>query len=211
MFKKSLPSSIKKGKTKMNISNQDIIKLREATGAGMMDAKKALMEAEGDFEEAVSVLRKKGHATLAKKSSRTAKEGIIGHYMHAGSKVGVLVEVNCETDFVARNEEFKQLALEVAMHVAAAAPLYVSREDVPQNVIENEKAVYAEQVKDKPEKMREQIILGKLEKYFEQVCLLEQSYIREPEKKVGDLIAEKVGKIGENIQVRRFARFLVGE
>ncbi len=193
----------------MNFTTDDIKKLRETTGAGMMDAKKALQESD-TFEKAIEMLRKKGHATLAKKSSRTAKEGIIASYLHAGGKVGVILELNCETDFVARNEEFKLLAQEIALHIAAAQPTFVSRDEVPAANIETEKAIYAEQVKDKPDAIREQIVNGKLEKYYEQVCLLDQPYVREPEKKVKDLIAESVGKLGENVQVRRFQRFVVG-
>ncbi|HYE22068.1 MAG TPA: translation elongation factor Ts [Verrucomicrobiae bacterium] len=193
----------------MTVTTEDIKKLREATGAGMMDAKKALAEAK-DFEDAVAILRKKGHATLAKKSDRSAKEGVIASYIHAGGKVGVLLELNCETDFVARNEEFKGLANELALHVAAAGPTYVTRDEVPASVIESEKQIYAEQVKDKPANIKEQIVNGKLEKFYEMVCLMDQPYIREPEKKVKDLIAERVGKLGENIQVRRFSRFVIG-
>ena len=135
---------------------------------------------------------------------------MITSYIHAGGKVGVLLELNCETDFVARNTEFQELANEIALHIAAASPLYVNREEVPANAIDNEKQVYLEQVKDKPENMREQILGGKLEKYYEQVVLLDQPYVRDPEKKIKDLIAEKVGKLGENIQVRKFARFVLG-
>ena len=193
----------------MNFTSDDIKKLREATGAGMMDAKKALQES-GNFDEAVTNLRKKGHATLAKKSGRAAKEGIITSYIHAGGKVGVLLELNCETDFVARNEEFKELANEIALHIAAASPLYVARDEVHANVIDNEKQIYAEQMKGKPANMQEQIMAGKLEKYYEQVCLLDQPYVRDPEKKIKDLVAEKVVKLKENIQVRRFARFVLG-
>jgi len=193
----------------MEFTTQDLKKLREDTGVGIGDAKKALEEA-SSFEEAVSLLRKRGHASLAKKATRSAKEGVITSYIHAGSKVGVLLELNCETDFVARNEDFKILANEIALHIAAASPLYVSREDVPENAIDNEKNIYQEQIKDKPEKMQEQIMAGKLDKYFEQVCLLEQPYVREAEKKIKDLIAETVAKLGENIQVRRFARFVLG-
>lgn len=193
----------------MNISTDDIKKLRDQTGAGMMDAKKALQEA-ANFHDAVSLLRKKGHASLAKKASRVAKEGVVTSYIHAGGKVGVLLELNCETDFVGRNQEFQTLAQEIALHIAAASPLYVSREEVPGNAIDNEKQIYAEQIKGKPANMQEQIIAGKLEKYFEQVCLLDQPYVREPEKKIKDLIAEQVAKLGENIQVRKFARFAVG-
>ena len=191
------------------ISTDDVKKLREATGAGMMAAKKALEESTS-FDEAVTLLRKKGHASLAKKSDRVAKEGIVVSYIHAGGKVGVLLELNCETDFVGRNEAFKELANEIALHVAAASPLYVSREEVPANAIDNEKQIYAEQIKGKPESMVEQIMSGKLEKYYEQVCLLDQAYVRDQDKKIKDLIAEKVSSLGENIQVRRFVRFVLG-
>lgn len=193
----------------MNFTTDDIKKLREATGVGMMDAKKALQEAE-NYDEAVAILRKKGHVTLAKKSERVAKQGLVVSYIHGGGRVGVLLELNCETDFVARNEEFKMLAQELAMHIAATAPVYVSREDVPQSVIDSEKGIYSEQVKDKPESMKEEILSGKLEKFFEQVCLVDQPYVRTPEIKIKDLIAEKVGKIGENIRVKRFSRFMLG-
>lgn len=193
----------------MNTSTEDVKKLREATGAGMMDAKKAL-EQSASFDEAVAFLRKKGHASLAKKSERSTKEGIVASYIHAGGKVGVLLELNCETDFVARNDEFKSLAQEIALHIAAAAPVYVSRDQVPPEAHETEKNIYRDQIKDKPENMQEQIIAGKLEKYFEMVCLLDQPYVRDPDKKVKDLIAETVSKLGENIQVRRFTRFMLG-
>jgi elongation factor Ts len=193
----------------MQITTDDIKKIREATGAGMMDAKKALQEAK-DYNDAVSILRKKGHASLAKKSDRVAKEGVVTSYIHAGGKVGVLLELNSETDFVARNEAFQQLAKDIALHIAAAAPIYVSRDQVPDAAHENEKNIYREQIKDKPADKQEQIILGKLEKYYEMVCLLDQPYVREPDKKIKDLIAETVAKLGENIQVRRFVRFVLG-
>lgn len=193
----------------MNATTEEIKKLRDLTGAGMMDAKKALEEAK-TIEEAVTILRKKGHASLAKKSERATKEGIVSSYIHAGGKVGVLVELNCETDFVARNDEFKELATEIALHIAAADPICVSKDQVPAEKIESEKAIYLEQVKDKPANMQEQIVNGKLEKFYEQFVLLEQSYIRDPDKKIKDLVAEKVGKLGENIQVRRFAKFILG-
>jgi elongation factor Ts len=193
----------------MNATTEDVKKLREATGVGMMDAKKALVEAES-FDAAISLLRKKGHASLAKRAERSAKEGVVSSYIHAGGKVGVLVELNCETDFVARNEEFKELGTEIALHIAAAGPSYVSREEVPQDVLDSEKQIYAEQVKGKPANITDQIVSGKLEKYFETVCLLDQPYVRDPDKKVKDLIAEKVAKLGENIQVRRFTRYVVG-
>jgi elongation factor Ts len=193
----------------MQVTTEEIKKLREMTGVGMLEAKKALEEA-SSIDDAVALLRKRGHASLAKKAERAAKEGVIASYIHAGGKVGVLVELNCETDFVARNEEFKELANELGLHIAAAGAICVSKDQVPADKVEAERAIYAEQVKDKPENMREQIINGKLEKYYEQVVLLEQPYVRDPDKKVKDLIAEKVGKLGENIQVRRFAKFTLG-
>ncbi len=193
----------------MQVSTEDIKKIRDLTGVGVGDAKKALEESK-NFDEAVTILRKKGHATLSKKAERVTKEGLVTSYIHAGGKVGVLLELNCETDFVARNEEFKALAQEISLHIAAAAPIYVSRDQVPAAAHENEKNIYREQIKDKPEAMQEQIVAGKLEKYFEMVCLLDQPYVRDPDKKVKDLIAEKVSKIGENIQVRRFVRFVLG-
>ncbi|MDP4000706.1 MAG: translation elongation factor Ts [bacterium] len=193
----------------MKVSSEDVKKLRELTGAGMMDAKNALQEA-GDLEKAKSLLRKKGQATLAKKSARTAKEGLVVSYIHAGGKVGVLLELNCETDFVARNKEFQNLANELSMQVAAVNPTYVSREQVPADVIENEKQIYLEQIKDKPDNMKEKIVEGKLEKFYEEVCLIEQSWVRDQDKKIKDLITEAVSKLGENIQVRRFVRFALG-
>lgn len=193
----------------MQATTDQIKKLREMTGVGMMDAKKALEEAK-DVEEAVALLRKRGHASLAKKADRATKEGIVASYIHAGGKVGVLVEINCETDFVGRNEEFKELASEIALHIAAANPICVTKDEVPADKIASEKAIYADQVKDKPANMQEQIINGKLEKFYEQVVLLEQQYVRDPEKKVKDLIAEKVAKLGENIQIRRFSKFTLG-
>ena len=193
----------------MEFTTDNIKKLRDQTGAGMMDAKKALAET-SSFEEAVAFLRKKGHAALAKKSDRAVKEGLVASYIHAGGKVGVLLELNCETDFVARNEAFGQLAAEIALHIAAAGPAFVTRTEVPEATIAAERQTYIEQIKDKPEQMREQIINGKLEKYYEQTCLLDQAYVRDPEKKVKDLIAEKVSQLGENIQVRRFVRYVLG-
>lgn len=193
----------------MKITPEDIKKLRDDSGVGILAAKQALEEAE-TYHDALVILRKKGHATLAKKSDRAAKEGLIASYIHAGGKVGVLLELNCETDFVARNEEFKQLADEISLHIAASSPLFVSREEVPENLIDNEKLVFMEQAKDKPEAMKDQIVAGKLEKYYEQSVLLEQPYVRDPSIKIKDLVAEKVGKLGENIQVRRFVRFVLG-
>ncbi|MBI2607260.1 MAG: elongation factor Ts [Candidatus Doudnabacteria bacterium] len=193
----------------MKASSDDVKKLREITGAGMMVAKKALEEAE-NFEAARVLLRKKGQATLAKKSTRAAKEGLIVSYVHAGGKVGVLLELNCETDFVARNEEFKKLADELALQIAAVNPSFISREEVPQDMVEKEKEIYLEQIKDKPENVRAKIVEGKLDKFYEEVCLLEQVWVRDQDKKIKDLIAEQVNKLGENIQVRRFTRFALG-
>ncbi len=188
-------------------------KLRDMTGAGVMDCKKALEEAEGDFEKAVEILRKKGAAKAAKKAGRATGEGIITSYVHFNGKIGVLLELNCETDFVARTNEFKELAYNLAKQVAAMAPRWVSKEDVPQEVIEKEKEIYREQLKDsgKPEHVIEKIIEGKLNKFYEDNCLLEQEYIFEEGKKVKDLITEAIAKIGENIRVSRFVRMEVGE
>ncbi len=197
----------------VKITAEMVKKLRDMTGAGMMDCKKALEEANGDFEKAVEILRKKGAAKAAKKAGRATREGIITSYIHFNGRIGVLLELNCETDFVARTDEFKELAYNLAKQVAAMNPKWVSREDVPQEVIEKEKEIYREQLKDsgKPEHVVEKIIEGKLEKFFEENCLLEQEYIFEEGKKVKDIINEAIGKIGENIRVSRFVRMEVGE
>lgn len=186
--------------------------LRERTGAGMMDCKKALVETQGDFGKAEEFLRKKGVASAAKKAGRVAAEGLVGTYVHNG-KIGVLIEVNCETDFVARNDAFQALVKDLAMHIAAANPLYVRREEVPMDAVNKEKEIEAHKLREqkKPEAMIEKILEGKVNKYYEQVCLLEQPWFREDKKKVSDIITEQVAKIGENITVRRFARFVVGE
>jgi len=186
--------------------------LREKTGAGMMDCKKALVETSGDFAKAEEYLRKKGITSAAKKAGRVAAEGVIGSYVHSG-KIGVVVEVNCETDFVARNDDFQALAKDVAMHIAAANPQYVRREEIPADVLEKEKEIHRQQLKDakKPEAIWDKIITGKIEKYYETVCLVDQPWFREDKKKVHEIITEKVSKIGENISVRRFTRFQVGE
>ncbi|MEJ5227976.1 translation elongation factor Ts [Thermodesulfovibrio sp.] len=195
----------------MAVTSQMVKELREKTGAGMMECKKALEQANGDFNKAIEYLRQKGLATAQKKAGRSATEGIIASYIHM-DKIGVMLELNCETDFVARNEEFKQLAKDIAMHIAAANPQYVSKEDIPQEVIEKEKEIYKAQITgNKPPQVVEKIIEGKLEKFFEEMCLLNQPFIREPEKKIGDLITEKIAKFGENIVVRRFVRFQVGQ
>jgi len=195
------------------ISAQLVKELREKTGAGMMDCKKALAETAGDFAKAEEHLRKKGLAAAAKKASRAATEGAVASYIHMGGKIGVLVEVNCETDFVARTDGFQALVKDLAMHIAAAAPLYVKRDEVPADVIAKEIEIAKAQMRDqkKPEAILEKIALGKVEKYYEQFCLLDQPFVKEDKKKVSEIITDAVAKIGENIQVRRFARFVLGE
>jgi len=195
------------------ITPQMVKELREKTGAGIMDCKKALQECQGDLEKAVESLRKKGLATAAKKASRATNEGLIHSYIHMGGKIGVLIEVNCETDFVARTEEFKELVHNLAMQVAASSPLYVSKEDVPEDALEKERRLYREQALEqgKPEKVIDRIVEGKLNKFYQEVCLLEQPFIREPEKTVSQLITEHIARLGENIRVKRFVRFQLGE
>jgi len=193
------------------MSDNNIVKeIREITGAGIMDVKEALTESGGDRDKTLELLRKKGLAKLAKKSDRLAKEGVIESYIHGGGRIGVIVELNCETDFVARTDDFKNLAKELALHVAAANPLYVSMQDVPTEVIEKEREIYKEQSQGKPDDVMEKMIEGKLVKYYEEVCLLEQKFVKDPEKKISDLIGESTAKMGENVQVRRFARFMLG-
>ncbi len=195
------------------MSDNNLIKeLRELTGAGILDVKDALSEAGDDRDAALDLLRKKGMAKLAKKADRIAKEGIVESYIHAGGRIGALVELNCETDFVARTDDFKALAKELALHIAAANPLYVSREDVPEEVIAKEQEIYKEQSagSGKPEEVVQKMIEGKLEKYFEDSCLLEQPFVKDSGKKISDLISESTAKMGENVQVRRFARFMLG-
>jgi elongation factor Ts len=188
-------------------------KLREETGAGMMDCKSALVEAGGDMEKSRDVLRKKGLAAAARKAGRTASEGAIGSYIHPGAKIGVLVEVNCETDFVAKTADFQGLVKDIAMHVAAAAPLYVSKEDVPPEVLEKEKEIYKAQAaaQGKPAGVQEKIAEGKLKQYYADFCLLEQPFVKDNTRTVGQLVQEKIALIKENIVVRRFARFKLGE
>ncbi|MBO8126371.1 MAG: translation elongation factor Ts [Firmicutes bacterium] len=197
----------------MAITAAQVKELRERTGAGMMDCKKALQEADGDIEKAIELMREKGLAKAAKKAGRVAAEGLVDSYIHLGGRIGVLVEVNCETDFVAKTDEFKNLVKDIAMHIAAAKPEYVSREDVPESVIEHEKQIYRQQMlnEGKPEKIIDNIVAGKIDKFFEEVCLLEQPFVKDPDKTVGDLLKEKVAQIGENIVVRRFVRFERGE
>lgn len=187
--------------------------LRDRTGAGMMDCKKALVETDGDLEKAIDELRTKGLAKAAKKAGRVASEGTTASYLHGGGRIGVLVEVNCETDFVAKTEEFKQLAYDIAMQIAASNPAFVRREDVAESIIEREKQVLRSQALEegKPEKVVDKMVEGRIEKYFKESCLLEQPYIKDPDKSVQELIHEFIARIGENISVRRFARFEVGE
>jgi elongation factor Ts len=185
--------------------------LREKTNAGMMDCKKALTESGGDLEKAEEILRKKGIAGASKKSVRVAKEGVVGSYIHLHGKVGVLVEVNCETDFVAKNHTFRELVKDITLHVAAAHPLYVSRDQVPQELIERERDIFRVQVTGKPESVTNKIVEGKLEKYFATVCLLDQAFVKNPDQTIRELVSSKIAELGENIVVRRFTRYAVGE
>lgn len=187
--------------------------LREKTGAGMMDCKKALQKCDGNLERAVDYLREKGLADAAKKSGRIAADGAVASYIHGNGRIGVLVEVNCETDFVAKTDEFKELCHDIAMQIAASKPLYVSPDEVPQEVLEKEKSILKAQAlnEGKPEKVVEKMVTGRLEKYLKEICLLEQPFIKDTDKAVKDLIKEKIAKIGENISVRRFSRFELGE
>jgi elongation factor Ts len=195
------------------ISAGMVKELREKTGAPMMDCRNALTEAKGDMEEAVVVLRKRGMASAAKKASRTASEGAVGTYIHAGGKIGVLLEINCESDFVARTPDFQELLKDIAMHIAATDPRYIRKEDVTAEDLEREKEIYRAQAAQtgKPAPVIEKIVEGKMSKFYEEVCLLEQPFIKEQTVTIAQLIAQKVGKLGENIQVRRFARFKVGD
>jgi len=197
----------------MDISAEMVRKLREETGAGIMDCKSALAECGGDLEKARDTLRKKGLAAAAKKAGRTASEGMIGSYIHPGARVGVLVEVNCETDFVARTPEFQALVKDIAMHVAASSPLYVTKEEVPPAVLAREKEIYKAQAaaQGKPPNIADRIAEGKLKDYYSTFCLLEQSFVKDQAKTVGQLVQEKIALIRENIVIRRFARFKVGE
>ena len=196
-----------------NISAAQVKELREKTGAPMMDCRGALTEAKGDMEQAVVVLRKKGMASAAKKASRTTSEGAVGTYIHAGGKIGVLVEINCESDFVARTEDFQELLKDIAMHIAATDPRYVRREDVTAEDMEREKDIYRAQAAatGKPAPVVEKIVEGKMSKFYEEVCLLDQPFIKEQSVTIKDMIATKIGKLGENLSVRRFARFKVGD
>ena len=195
------------------ISASTVKELREISGAGMMDCKKALTEASGDLEKAIDILRKTGMAKARKKSGRSAKEGIILPYIHPGAKLGVLLEINCETDFVANTDDFKNLSKDIAMHIAASAPMSVSREEIPQETLDREKEIYADQARQsgKSENIIEKMTEGRLNKFYQENVLLEQTFVKDPDKTVADLITETVAKLGENILISRFSRFQLGE
>ena len=199
--------------TKEKFTAKDVQALRQRTGAGMMESKKALEENDGDMDKAVEYLRSKGAAKAEKRAGRAAKEGMIANYIHHNGKVGVMVEVNCETDFVARTDDFKTLVKQIAEHIAAAAPVAVDKDQVPQDKVDKERRIFIEQVKEsgKPDHLIEKIVAGKVEAYYKDVALVHQSWVREPKKTIGDLIKEASAKVGENIQVRRFVRFQMGE
>ena len=197
----------------MEVSANAVKDLREKTGAGMMDCKKALAETGGDVQKAIDYLRQKGLAAAAKKADRVAADGAVGAYVHPGGKIGVLVEINCETDFVARTAEFQSLLKDVAMQVAAANPRYLRREEVPAAELDKEKAIYRQQALEtgKPEKVVDKIVEGKIERFYSEACLLEQAFIKDPDKKVTDILNESIGRLGENIQIKRFSRYHLGE
>ena len=197
----------------MSVTAAMVNELRKATGAGLMDCKRALTETAGDHEKAIDYLRTKGLAAASKKSGRVATEGAVGSYIHAGGKIGVLVEVNCETDFVAKNDTFQNFVKDIGMHIAAASPLYVRREEVPAELIEREKEIYRAKAKEsgKPDAIIEKILDGQINKYFSDICLLEQPYVKDPDKTVQTLLNETISTIGENMSIRRFAKFVLGE
>ena len=197
----------------MSITASMVKTLREKTGVGMMECKKALVETNGDVEKAQDFLRKKGLADASKRSGRSTSEGIVESYIHMGGQIGVMVEINCETDFVARNDKFKALARDIAMHVAAANPQYVSKDEVPEDVVNKEKEILMAQpdMASKPENIREKIIVGRIEKFYEQICLLNQAFVKNPDIKVEDMIKTAITTIGENIRVQRFVRYELGE
>jgi elongation factor Ts len=197
--------------TKTAIDPKIVKQLREKTNAGMMDCKRALEEAGGDMAKAETILRTKGIASAGKKASRVTKEGIVASYIHLQGKVGVLVEVNCETDFVAKNENFRGFVKDITLHIAAAHPLYVGREDVPATLVEAERQIYKAQVTGKPANVVDKIVDGKLDKFYSTVCLLEQGFIKNPDVTIKDLLSSKIAELGENIVIRRFTRYLVGE
>ena len=194
-----------------HITAQMVNELRGRTGVGLMDCKRALVESNGDFEEAITLLKKKGMATAAKKAGRSASEGTIQSYIHLGGKVGVLIELNCETDFVAKNDEFQKIAKGISMHIAASSPLYVSRDEVPAELVDKEKDVARSQCEGKPENAIEKIVEGKIDKWFSEICLLEQKFVKNQDQTIQELLNENIAKLGENIVVRRFSRFGLGE
>ncbi len=195
----------------MEIDPKLVKQLREKTNAGMMDCKRALSESGGDLEKAEAALRTKGIASAGKKASRATKEGIVASYIHLQGKVGVLVEINCETDFVAKNENFREFVKDITLHIAAAHPQYVTREQVPTKTVESERAIYQGQVAGKPENVIEKIVSGKLDKFYSTVCLMEQGFIKNPDQTINELVATKIAALGENIIIRRFTRYSVGE
>src|ERR1051326_76725 len=195
----------------MKIDAKLVAELRRRTNASMMDCKNALVEAEGDLDKAEVILRKKGQVIAAKKASRAVKDGVIASYIHLGGKVGVLVEVNCETDFVAKNENFKEFVKDITLQIAASSPVCVSRTDVAADILAKEKEIAAGQVKGKPQNVIDKIVEGKLEKYYQTVCLMEQAFVKNPDITIKDLVSQKVAEIGENIVIRRFVRYQVGE
>ena len=193
------------------ISAKVVMALREKTNAGMMDCKKALTEAGGDLEKAETILRKKGITKAGSKGDRQTKEGIISSYIHMAGRIGVLIEVNCETDFVARNEIFQAFVRDISLHIAAASPKFIRREEIPESLIAKEKEIAAEQIKDKPAAIVEKIVQGKIDKIFAEQCLLEQAFIKNPDQTIGDFVKSKIAELGENLVVRRFVRYAVGE
>src|SRR3954449_13514259 len=195
----------------MEINAALVKKLRDATGAGMMECKAALTEANGDLEAATTLLRKRGLAAESKKAGRSTSEGLIGHYIHMGGKIGVLVEINCESDFVARTDKFQELTKEIAMHIAAASPTYVRREEVAADIVEREKEIYRDQVKGKPAQVIDKIVEGKLNSFYQQFCLMEQASVRDPDVTIAQLVQDAIRILGENITVTRFTRMKVGE
>ncbi|HBI47373.1 MAG TPA: elongation factor Ts [Smithella sp.] len=197
----------------MEISSAMVKELRVKTGTGMMDCKEALKATDGDFEKAIDYLRKKGLSAATKRSSKAAKDGTVASYIHMGGRIGVMVEINCETDFVAKTDDFQKMAKDIAMHIAASNPLYVRSEEIPSDVLEREKEIYRSQLQEekKPEKIWDKIIEGKLKKYYEEVCLVEQKFIKDTDITIGTLLSNNIAKTGENVVIRRFARFQLGE
>src|SRR5262245_8386818 len=211
MGRRLLRTVLRREMAVMEINAAMVKKLRDATGAGMMECKAALTEANGDMDAAMTLLRKRGLATAAKKAGRATSEGLIGHYIHMGGKIAVLVEINCESDFVARTDKFQELTKEVAMHIAAASPTYVRREEVPADVVAREKDIYRDQVKDKPAQVIDKIVEGKLNSYYQQFCLMEQASVRDPNVTITQLVQDAIRILGENITITRFVRMKVGE